>query len=119
VSGDRDERGATAEVAPPIVDWAVIGRRLRWTAAGLFALALLAWAVAGAAGDGLRLADLWGYLGLALAGLFVAEVVVVGGSAVRGLLRAGERGERLAGDDVGILPPQLARRRSGRGGSRP
>ena len=49
--------------------------------------------------------------GLALALLFVAEVVIVGGSALRGMLAAGERGDRLASSDVSLLPPQLTRRR--------
>lgn len=109
---DRADEPATAPARehPPIVDWNVIGRRLRTTALVLLALALTAWIVVGLTGDGVRLADVWGYVGLAFAGMFVAELVVVGGSAVRGLLRAGERGERLAGSDVGILPTQVIRR---------
>jgi hypothetical protein len=39
------------------------------------------------------------------------EFVVVGGSALRGMLRAGERGERLASGDVMLLPPQVRRKR--------
>lgn len=121
MTGDRAdlERDAAAppapspsEAAPQLVDWSLIGRRLRWTAVTLLAAAIGSWVLVGALGSGLRLADVWGYVGLAFVGMFVVEVVVVGGSAVRGLLRAGERGERLAGDDVGLLPPQLGRRRS-------
>ncbi len=100
--------------APVLVDWTVAGRRLRISAVALLSLAVLAWAVVGVAGDGVRLADVWGYVGLALAAMFVVEIVVVGGSALRGMLRAGERGERLAGSDVGLLPPQLTRRGDGR-----
>lgn len=94
----------------PIVDWSIIGRRLRVSALGLLAAAVVAWVVVGLANDGVVLRDLWGYVGLAFAGMFIAELVVVGGSAVRGMLRAGERGERLAGSDVGILPPQVGSR---------
>lgn len=101
---DRDE-------APLLVDWPAIGRRLRTSALVLLGLAVAAWLVVGVAGDGVRIADVWGYVGLAFIGMFVAEVVFVGGSALRGMLRAGERGERLAGSDVGLLPPQLTRRR--------
>lgn len=96
---------------PVLVDWTIAGRRLRLSAVVLIGLALAAWLVAGLLHDGIAVADVWGYLGLAAVGMFLAEVVVVGGSAVRGMLRAGERGERLAGGDVGLLPPQLTRRR--------
>jgi hypothetical protein len=106
---ERPERPDRA--AAPLVDWAVAGRRLRASALVLLSLALVAWLVAGLLHGAVRLADVWGYLGLAAVGMFLAEVVVVGGSAVRGLLRAGERGERLAGADVGLLPPQVTRRR--------
>ena len=43
--------------------------------------------------------------------MIVVEFVVVGGSALRGMLRAGERGERLSGRDVMLLPPQVRRKR--------
>lgn len=96
--------------APVLVDWTVAGRRLRLSATVLVSLALVAWIAGGLLHDGIVLRDVWGYLGLAAAGMFLAEIVVVGGSALRGMLRAGERGERLAGGDVGLLPPQLTRR---------
>lgn len=66
---------------------------------------MLAWGVAGASGDGWSPGALGNWVGLALLGMFVVEVIVVGGSAVRGMLRAGDRGERLAGPDVGLFPP--------------
>jgi hypothetical protein len=50
-------------------------------------------------------------VGFGLLAAFVIELVVVGGAALRGMLRAGERGERLSSDDVGLIPPQLRRRR--------
>lgn len=93
----------------PLLDWARIGRRVGWSAAALGAVAVLAWLVIGVSTGGPDLGDLGGYLGLALAGMFVVELVVVGGAAVGALLRAGERGDRLAQGDVGLLPPQLSR----------
>lgn len=105
---------------PPLVDWARLGRRVGITAAVLVSLALVGWLVTGLLDDGPVLQDLWGWMGLALAGMFVAEIWFVGGAALRGMLRAGERGERLAGGDVGILPPQVTRllRRRDRQGDR-
>ncbi|MEX2503261.1 MAG: hypothetical protein WD378_00325 [Egicoccus sp.] len=101
-------------VAAPIVDWRRTARRLRRQLLVIAGLVVAAWLVIGLAGTGLTLrlfAEVAGF-GLFLA--FLAEVVVVGGSAVRGLLRAGERGDRLASADVTLLPPQLrGRRRNG------
>ncbi|MBW3621452.1 MAG: hypothetical protein KY461_14500 [Actinobacteria bacterium] len=102
---------ARPDGSPVLVDWSVAGRRLRLSALVLLGLALVAWVVGGLLHDGVAVRDVWGYLGLAAVGMFLAEIVVVGGSALRGMLRAGERGERLAGGDVGLLPPQLTRRR--------
>lgn len=106
---------ATHDEPPSLIDWRRTGRRIGWSAAVLGALAILGWLVTGVAGGGPRLADLGGFLGLALAGMFLAELVFVGGAALRGMLRAGERGERLAGGDVSLLPPQLTRRTRRRG----
>lgn len=92
-----------------LVDYRATARRMRKSAAVLFLAALGAWLITGL-GDGLTATGLAGWVGLALGGMFVVEVVVVGGSALRGMLRAGESGERLAAGDVGILPPQLRRR---------
>jgi hypothetical protein len=99
----------------PVVDFGRAGRRLRTSAVVLGALAVLAWLVHGLLGNGPDPADLGAWGGAALFGMFLVELVVVGGSALRGMLRAGDRGDRLAGGDVGLLPPQLLRRR-GRGG---
>lgn len=99
----------TTQRQAPLLDWQRIGRRVGWSAAALGGVAVVAWVVIGLATGGPSLADLGGYIGLAVGGMFVVELVVVGGAAVRGLLRAGERGERLAGRDVGLLPPQVAR----------
>lgn len=94
----------------PIVDFPRAARRLRASALVLGAAAAVGWVVAGVVGDGVRFADLGGWIGAALLGMFLVEVVVVGGSALMGMLRAGDRGERLAGRDVGLLPPQVTGR---------
>jgi hypothetical protein len=94
-----------------LVDFRATARRVRRSATVLLGLALGAWVVTSVAGAGFDPTDLGGWIALALAGMFVAEIVFVGGSALRGMLRAGEQGERLAGGDVGLLPTQLMRRR--------
>ncbi|MFA9428970.1 hypothetical protein [Egicoccus sp. AB-alg2] len=95
----------------PIVDWGRTARRLRWQLAVIGLLVLVTWLVVGIGGDRLTLRLLGELVGFGILLAFVAEVVVVGGSAVRGLLAAGERGDRLASADVSLLPPQLRRRR--------
>lgn len=111
-----EHRDATATPAADggevaVVDWARTGRRLRISASALLAAAVLTWLGAGLVRGRLAPSDLGDHVGFALAALFVIEVVVVGGSAVRGMLRAGERGHRLAGSDVGLLPPRWKCRR--------
>lgn len=96
----------------PIVDFSRAARRVRTSAMVLGSMAPVGWLVTGLVGDGLDPGDLGAWAGLALLGMFLVEVVVVGGSALRGMLRAGDRGERLAGGDVGLLPPQLTGRAS-------
>ena len=93
-----------------LVDFGRAARRIRSSAVTLGVLAVVGWLVTGLVTDGVAVADLGTWIGLALVGMFVVEVVVVGGSALRAMLRAGDRGERLAGGDVGLLPPQLTRR---------
>lgn len=105
----RSTDDTARQPAPPLLDWARIGRRVGWSAAVLLLLSVLAWLGIGLATGGPDLGDLGGYLGLAAAGMFVAELVFVGGAALRAMVRAGERGERLAGGDVGLLPPQVSR----------
>lgn len=99
-------------VAPSIVDWRRTARRIRLVLTSLGVVVLGVWLAVGVFGEqGLRPRLLAELVGLALLLAFLAEVVVVGGAALRGMLRAGERGERLAGSDVSLLPPQLTRRR--------
>jgi hypothetical protein len=101
----------STEDAPSLVDWSRTARRMRLVLGVLGVLVLLGWIVLGVTGDGIRLRTLGELFGFALLAAFVVEFVVVGGAALRGLLQAGARGERLAGDDVSLVPPQLARRR--------
>ncbi len=96
--------------AAPIVDFSRAGRRVKRSATILGGGALVGWLVAGLVTGSLTASGLATWVAVALAGMFVVEVVVVGGSAARGMLRAGDRGERLAGSDVGLLPPQVTQR---------
>jgi hypothetical protein len=108
-AGADVDRAAAAE-DPRIVAWHRTGRRLRRQLVVIAGLVVVAWLVLAvrAGGPSLRsLAELTG-LGVLLA--VAAEIVVVGGAALRGLLAAGERGDRLASADVSLLPPQVSRR---------
>ncbi|WP_052667730.1 hypothetical protein [Nitriliruptor alkaliphilus] len=100
-----------AEAPVPVVDFPRTLRRLRISLSVIGGLVLVAWVIVGAIGDGWSLRLLAELVGVGLFASFAVEVVVVGGSAARGLLRAGERGDRLAAADVSLLPPQLTRRR--------
>ena len=101
-----------APVTAPLLDFRRTARRLALALAIIGALVLVGWGVlAVATGAPLRLlAEL---AGMGVLAAIAVEVVVVGGAAVRGMLTAGERGERLAAPDVSVIPPQLARRRRG------
>lgn len=98
----QDDPGAVG-----LVDWGRTGRRVRASALLLGTAVLVVWTVVSVLGDGFDVRTLAGLVGLALGVLFVVELVVVGGAALRGMLRAGERGERLASDGVGLLPPRM------------
>lgn len=98
----------------PIVNWSRTARRLRFALFTLGGLVILAWLAFALAGDGLRVTRLAELVGVALLVALFIEFVIVGGAAVRGMLLAGERGDRLARHDVALLPPQLLRRRSSR-----
>ncbi len=99
---------------PSVVDFAATARRLRRVLVVLAVVTVAGWPLAAAArGTGLELRLLGELVGWALLIAFVAELVVVGGSALRGMLRAGQRGDRLARNDVSLIPPQLQRRRAG------
>ncbi len=90
-----------------LLDWRRIGRRLVRVLIGAAAVSILGIGVtAGATGEvsgtGVLL---WVGVGALL--LVVGTVLVISASALRGMLRAGDRGDRLAGGDVGLLPPQV------------
>ncbi len=99
---------------PSVVDYAATWHRLRRSLAIIGGLIVVGWLVGGAVTGHLELRALGELLGLGLLVSFAVEIVVVGGSAVRGLLAAGERGDRLSSPDVSFLPPQVGRRRGDR-----
>jgi hypothetical protein len=101
-----------ADPAPPlgIVDWSRTARRLRRQLGVIAALVVVAWLALGIEGDGPTLRSLAELSGLGVLAAIVAEIVVVGGAALRGMLAAGARGDRLASADVALLPPQVRRR---------
>jgi hypothetical protein len=104
------EARPAADAPRPLVDFRRTARRLAIAVAAIGVLVLATWfvLVLTTGAPPRLLAEL---AGLGLLGAFAVEVVVVGGSAVRGMLTAGERGERLASSDVALVPPQLLRRR--------
>lgn len=95
-----------------LVDYIRTARRMRTSAMVLGAVGLAGWLATGIMAGDLTVRALGTWLAMVVLGMFIVEVVVVGGSALRGMLRAGAQGERLAGGDVGLLPPQLHGRRS-------
>lgn len=97
----------TAQALPPIVDWGHTARRLRRQLVVLAAGIVVVWLVVGIARGSLTLALLAEIAGFGVLIAVALEFVIVGGAALRGMLRAGERGERLAGPDVSLLPPQV------------
>jgi hypothetical protein len=98
------------DAAPePIIDWSRTAHRLRTILLVIGTIVVVAWLVMGFLGDGPTLPLLAELLGIGLLVTFAVEAVVVGGVAIRGMLTAGERGDRLAGQDVFLLPPQLLR----------
>jgi hypothetical protein len=98
-----------------LVDHVAVARRLRrWLL--LLGLAVPGvWVVGGLLTGGPRLTRLAELAGAALLLAVLVEAVVVGGAAAAGALRAGARGERLAGADVRLLPPQVVDRLRRRG----
>ena len=106
------DRHAAGAAGPPLIDWSRTARRMRRVALVLAVAVMAGWVAYGVVGDGgFGLRMLGELTGFALLAVILAEVVVVGGAALTGMLRAGERGERLAGSDVSLVPPQLRRRR--------
>ncbi len=110
-AGAVGDRPRTAEAG--ILDWSGTARRLRRIALVLAAVLGLTFIVLSAQRGEVAWSLLGELLGIGLLVTFVIEVVVVGGTAFRAMLTAGERGERLASQDVGLLPPQVLRRARG------
>jgi hypothetical protein len=100
--GAQEDPGAVG-----LVDWGRTGRRVRASVLLLAGAVLLGWVVLSVLGGGFDPGTLGELVGLAFGVLFVIELVVVGGAALRGMLRAGERGERLSSDGVGLFPPRM------------
>ncbi len=99
-------------MAAPVVDFAATARRLRRSLLVLGCVVLIAWPLVGEVRSvGLSAGLLGELVGWALLAAFVIEAVIAGGAALRGMFRAGARGDRLAARDVSMLPPQLRRRR--------
>lgn len=94
----------------PVVDYAATWRRLRRTLSTVGGLVLAGWVVGSIVTGTVSLRLLAELLGFGVFASFAIEVVVVGGAAVRGMLAAGERGDRLSSPDVALFPPQVGRR---------
>lgn len=112
---DLPEASDPSPEAPALIDWGRTGRRLRGVVLVLAVVVIVGWVALSLTGDaGFRLRVLGEMTGLALLVAIAAEVVIVGSVALAGMLRAGERGERLARSDVSLLPPQVRRDRQAR-----
>ncbi|MCC5947702.1 MAG: hypothetical protein JJT89_04525 [Nitriliruptoraceae bacterium] len=109
--GDAAEPSGTTPPVPPIVDFSATGRRVRRFLGIILGTVLVAWTVRGLVDGAFEVRLLAELLGVGILLTFAVELVVVGGAALRGMLQAGERGDRLAAEDVALLPPQLRRRR--------
>lgn len=94
----------------PIVAWERTARRMRLLLSLLAVVVTIVWVTAGVLGSGFSLRLLAELVGFGVLAAIAGEVVVVGGSALRGMLAAGARGDRLASPDVSLLPPQVTRR---------
>ena len=105
--------GQPSDGGPGLVSWADTARRLRRIALVLAAVIVASFVLLSVQRGEVAWSLLGELLGLGLLAAFLIEVVVVGGTAFRGMLTAGERGERLASQDVGLLPPQVLRRARG------
>lgn len=91
----------------PLVEWEDVGQRVLRTSAATALAAVAAWVLWSLVAGDWSVPRLRNLFGLVVLVVFLVELWVVGGSALRGMLRAGERGERLSGRDVGLLPPQM------------
>lgn len=91
--------------ARELIDWHELGRVLGiaggvWLA--LMALGIAATAAIISSTPDMSIVGVW--FGLAAVGFLVTAIGVAAYSALGAMRRAGDRGERLAGGDVGLLP---------------
>lgn len=89
-------------------------RRVRWLVVTVGALTVLGLAATWIATGGISPDAFVLWLGLAALVTVLGAMAIVALAALRGMLRAGDRGERLADRDVGLIPPQLRSRDEGR-----
>lgn len=112
VDNGPTDPGQTDPLVGELVDWRATAHRVRRSALIIGTLCLAGWLVTGLVrSTGLQVAELGTFLFVGLVAMLAVEFVVVGGSALRGMLKAGEQGERLASQDVMLVPPQLRKRR--------
>ncbi len=92
-----------------LVDFTVVGSRLR-PVAGVLALGALAGVVVEGLTEGLTFGVMVRWAGILVAAVLVVAALLTAFSALRGMARASQRGERLASPDVGLKPPARRRR---------
>lgn len=93
-----------------LVEWRRLARRVLVAAAVVTFLAAVVATVLAVVSGG-SVGGVAAFAAIAVAGLLVTVVAVVAWSALGGMLRAGDVGERLSSRDVGLLPPQARSRR--------
>jgi hypothetical protein len=98
-----------------LVDWHRTGRRLCRQALVILVGVVAAWLILGFSSEGPTIRSFAELLGLGVLVAVAGEIAIVGGAALRGMLAAGARGDRLAASDVSLLPPQISRRLRNRG----
>ena len=92
---------------PPLVDFAVIPRRLQSVAGIVGGLALLGCVVDGVI-NGLTFALMGRWFGIFVLGMVAGVAVLTALHAAGGADRAGRRGDRLSAPDVGLSPRRLS-----------
>ena len=93
-----------------LIDIAALAVRLRYVAGGLAVLALVG-AVVDGLRNGLTFSLLARWIALLAFFLVIAAALLVAIQALRGAGHAARRGQRLAGRDVGLIPPKRSTRR--------
>jgi hypothetical protein len=93
----------------PVIDTEGLAARLRMLAVVVGGLTFVG-VVADGLVQGLTFAVLGRWVGISLAALLVLSALVVAVDAFQGVSAAQRRGDRLSGDDVGLVPPRRRRR---------